>query len=415
MAGSGRSSILLSVEFSIDGGAYSGTPSIPTTPGCHTIRARYILEESCGSTQEGSTGNCPASNEVSVVIFPATPALSISNTCGTALSFSNVPTVAGFNTVYDVTKPGGTLVADNVDYATAVAALDNTIGTWTITVGYALSSACGSTPAGTESSAGGCGRLILNPRVYEPVVVNAGPDQATSACVNNGKVTLAGSITGGIATGTWVGGTGTFMPNRTTLNAMYTPSEAEIKAGFVILTLQSDDPEGPCPANSDQVKILIDDKGVSCHGDQINVSLNINCEFLVTPQIVLVNPTSQPEIYQLWVADERGVAIPGNLLTGIHAGLVLKYYIRNTVCGDECWGYIKVEDKQVPKIASANFSKKPVYCFDANFVLNNPKTVGTPGIKPSPVQIPAGTIATGTANDEVLNLGIATFSNCDPT
>jgi hypothetical protein len=403
------------VQYSIDGREYGTSPSVPTTPGCHSIRARYVLTNTCGTTAAGSTGDCPASNEVQVVIFPATPALSINNTCGTTLSFDNIANVPGFNRVFDVRKPDGSLVANDVDYATAIAALDNTIGTWTITAGYALAASCGETPAGAESTAPGCGRKELTPRIYEPVTTNAGKDQVVSICVENGKVTLAGSITGGITTGTWVGGTGTFTPNRNALNAMYQPSKAELDAGSVTLTLQSDDPDGPCPATNDQITITIDPRGVSCHGTEIKVSLNANCEFLVTPAIVLVNPLSQSGIYQLWVADEKGTAIPGNLLTGAHAGLLLKYYIRNTVCGDECWGYIRVEDKQVPKLVNANFSKDPVYCFDANFVLNNPKTIGTPGVKPSPTQIPVGTIATGTTNDEVLNLGIASFSNCDPT
>src|SRR4029450_12414145 len=69
-------------------------------------------------------------------------------------------------------------------------------------------------------------------------------------------ITLARSIT--VATGAvWSGGTGTFNPNNTTLNAVYTPSAAEITAGTVTLTLTTNDPAGPCGAVSDQMVITI--------------------------------------------------------------------------------------------------------------------------------------------------------------
>jgi len=62
----------------------------------------------------------------------------------------------------------------------------------------------------------------------------AGSDQ--TVCANNPAVMLNGAIT--IATGaTWTGGTGTFVPNNTTLAAMYTPAPAEIAAGSVKLYL----------------------------------------------------------------------------------------------------------------------------------------------------------------------------------
>src|SRR5262249_28777943 len=90
----------------------------------------------------------------------------------------------------------------------------------------------------------------------DPVeVVNAGPDQ--SVCASSPQVQLAGSITGAVTTGTWSGGTGTFNPNRNTLNATYTPTAAEIAAGRVTLTLTSNATGRPCPPASDQMTITI--------------------------------------------------------------------------------------------------------------------------------------------------------------
>ncbi|MBI4748124.1 MAG: hypothetical protein HY774_06515 [Acidobacteria bacterium] len=82
--------------------------------------------------------------------------------------------------------------------------------------------------------------------------VNAGPDQTICAGLN---VVLAGSRGGSSSSATWSGGGGTFAPNATTLNAFYTPSPAEVIAGFVTLTLTTDDPTGGCAAVSDTVTI----------------------------------------------------------------------------------------------------------------------------------------------------------------
>lgn len=81
---------------------------------------------------------------------------------------------------------------------------------------------------------------------------NAGSTQYT--CPGS-SFTLAGSI-GGIATsGKWSGGTGTYAPNDSTLNAVYTPSAAEVIADSVILTLTTNDPPGGCTPSSSSVTL----------------------------------------------------------------------------------------------------------------------------------------------------------------
>jgi hypothetical protein len=109
----------------------------------------------------------------------------------------------------------------------------------------------------TDDPAGPCGalsdqvKITINPAA----TVNAGIDQ--TVCASAPQVTLAGTIGGGAASGTWSGGAGTFAPNANTLNATYTPSAAEIAAGGVTLTLTTNDPAGPCGALNDQVRITI--------------------------------------------------------------------------------------------------------------------------------------------------------------
>jgi uncharacterized repeat protein (TIGR01451 family) len=70
-------------------------------------------------------------------------------------------------------------------------------------------------------------------------------------------VQLSGTIGGGATSATWTtSGTGTFSPNAATLTANYIPSQADIAAGQVTLTLTTNDPAGPCGPVSDQVVLL---------------------------------------------------------------------------------------------------------------------------------------------------------------
>ncbi|HXR81152.1 MAG TPA: hypothetical protein VN763_09555, partial [Saprospiraceae bacterium] len=97
--------------------------------------------------------------------------------------------------------------------------------------------------------------------------VKAGADQ--TVCSASPTVTLAGVVGGSATSGTWSGGTGTFNPNANTLNATYTLNAAEVAAGFVELTLTTNDPAGPCPAVSDRVRILVtNDATVNAGADQ---------------------------------------------------------------------------------------------------------------------------------------------------
>lgn len=66
--------------------------------------------------------------------------------------------------------------------------------------------------------------------------VNAGGDQ--KICFEQ-TVQLRGTIQGNVTSSSWVGGLGTFAPDRSALNAVYTPTEAERKSGKVKLTLRA--------------------------------------------------------------------------------------------------------------------------------------------------------------------------------
>ena len=73
--------------------------------------------------------------------------------------------------------------------------------------------------------------------ITPPPTVNAGSDDIVPRA-NNPAISLNGAVT--IASGgTWSGGSGSFSPNASALNATYTPSQSEIDNGSLTLTLTS--------------------------------------------------------------------------------------------------------------------------------------------------------------------------------
>jgi gliding motility-associated-like protein len=98
-----------------------------------------------------------------------------------------------------------------------------------------------------------------NPTAIATVTVRKKPVVAVTdqtICVGE-SAKLNGSVTGGGSTGTWIGGGGTFTPNRSSLTASYKPTPAEETAGTVTLTLESEDPAGPCVKDSKTMTITI--------------------------------------------------------------------------------------------------------------------------------------------------------------
>ncbi len=89
--------------------------------------------------------------------------------------------------------------------------------------------------------------------VLPPILVNAGND--VTVCADQPNVNLNGTLQTATA-GLWSGGSGTFNPNNAALNAVYTPSPAEIANGSVDLILTSTANQG-CPAGYDTIHITI--------------------------------------------------------------------------------------------------------------------------------------------------------------
>ena len=109
----------------------------------------------------------------------------------------------------------------------------------------------------TNNPDGACGAVSDQVRINFTAAPTANAGSDRSVCASSPSVGLAGAVGNGASTGSWSGGTGSFLPNRNTLNATYTPSASEIAAGSVTLTLITNDPNGPCGPASDQMVITI--------------------------------------------------------------------------------------------------------------------------------------------------------------
>ncbi len=179
-------------------------------------------------------------------------------------------------------------------------------GNYIITNTIALSGSCAAS-AGTTP-------VTINERV----TISAGTPQAVNA---GSTVQLAGIIRGGITTGKWSGGTGSFS-NPLLLNAVYTPGPGETLA---TLTLTSDDPPGVCGPKASTVTINFKANPSAPTASGTMACLNSNATITATA------PGGTYEWYD--------AAINGNLLQSgaVYVTLPLTsnitYYVQTTING----------------------------------------------------------------------------------
>ena len=208
-----------------------------TPPGTYTVTYTYQPRPNCirqATTQVVINPPATANAGADQTVCASSPAVTLAGSVGGSATSG---TWSGGTGTFN---PNATTL--NATYTPSAAEI--AAGTVTLTLTT-------NDPAGPCGSANDAMTITINPAA----TANAGADQ--SVCATSPNVTLAGSVGGGATSGTWSGGTGTFNPNATTLNAVYTPSAAEIAAGTVTLTLTTNNPDGPCNAATDQMTITI--------------------------------------------------------------------------------------------------------------------------------------------------------------
>jgi hypothetical protein len=139
-----------SVQYSINNGAWSASPALPTAPGCYSIQARYVLATACGTNTVGTVTPGCVSNTANIVIFPTVPAPVVSTGCG-PIVVTAPPAVAGFAVQYSF-DDGATWGPNTPPTA------DNCTG-YKIKIRYVTAASCGTIAAGT-AGAGLCGESV---------------------------------------------------------------------------------------------------------------------------------------------------------------------------------------------------------------------------------------------------------------
>jgi len=96
---------------------------------------------------------------------------------------------------------------------------------------------------------------------------------------------------------------------------------------------------------------------MSCD-DEIQVSLNNECEAEITYRMILRDPDNSnvcnpngPSAYQVIIMDEAGVEIPSSpVITCEYVGRTLLVKVKHWYSGNSCWSRVVVEDKIAPRI-----------------------------------------------------------------
>ena len=84
--------------------------------------------------------------------------------------------------------------------------------------------------------------------------------------------------------------------------------------------------------------------------DLVNVSLDGNCQAVITPGVILEGEIYPADAFQVTVYNTNNIPIPGNVVTYAYLGQVLKVNIRHLCSGISCWGRILIEDKYIPEL-----------------------------------------------------------------
>lgn len=161
-------------------------------------------------------------------------------------------------------------------------------------------------------------RLILSTTGYCPVardtmflvvtaapIVNANVNQ--SVCSNNTNIDLNGLISGGATSGVWstTNGTGTFVPDASTLNAVYVPSAADVALGGLTFVLTSNN-NISCAVASDTMQVVFTSQpAVNAGLDTMTVCAN-------NANVVLSGTVSGPTTTGKWTTSGNGIFSPNN-------------------------------------------------------------------------------------------------------
>ena len=221
----------------------------------------------------------------------------------------------------------------------------------------------------SEDPVGPCGPEFDDVTVSftSSAIVSAGPPQII--CEGD-DVNLDGAIGGSAVTGTWSGGSGIFVPNATTLNAVYIPSAIEIANGSALLTLTTNDPAGPCAAASEDLLITINPSPVLSSVSSVDVCSGVAVNYPITSDVSAT--------YE-WVAQSDEAFVNGESLTTVASSGIddildnssttiqtVTYLVSATALSSGCTNDNQVVDVNVNPVVSMNTPDSEVLCVGEN-------------------------------------------------
>ena len=83
--------------------------------------------------------------------------------------------------------------------------------------------------------------------------------------------------------------------------------------------------------------------------DGIQVSLDENCQAVITADMIIEDPLYDNSAYTVQVMDQQGNIIPNATVNYSYVNQTLEVNVTLTGCPTSCWGNITVEDKLPPQ------------------------------------------------------------------
>lgn len=181
------------------------------------------------------------------------------------------------------------------------------------------------------------------------ILANAG--NSDTICAQNPTIQLNGSVVAASG-GRWFGAQGSFNPSDSTLNALYTPSAAEISAGFVDIFLVTTG-NGSCPADLDTVRFIIENfDGIASFNNT-----NVSCNGLSDGTSTISVTGSNPPYSFLWDAQT------GNQTTSTVTGLAVGVYSVTITDANGCTDTATAIINEPPPLLSNISSVIQTSCF----------------------------------------------------
>ena len=149
-----------------------------------------------------------------------------------------------------------------------------------------------------------------------------------------------------------------------------------------------------------------DFSSIACN-NQVNVTLNNDCQLLLLPEMILEGNNAGNDSYTVTITNSSGAEIDGNMLTQDLIGQILTVTVSQK-CGDNsCWGEVLIEDKSIEPLGPlCNGGPFMTTCYEVDVPGNR---IGFPAFDENPLSDNFVDITYRSQTNDWLLVG---FDNC---